>query len=130
VRRLCADRHSSEARRLYEALVRVAEGRSSDEAVVARALVALMTGGLAAFGGSTVDELVDLVHAAVDRSGTAEATTATALSAEALSAIEGALQIPSSDRSRTRTALQLRAIRVALDRPPSRSERRATQSRV
>jgi hypothetical protein len=130
VRRLVADRHSAEARGLFVVLARVAHLRTHDETAAAAALGELIAGGLAAFRGSTVAELVALVHATVDRSRPHDRTTDTDPSDELFGLLDAALRIVPSDRPRTRTALQLSAIRETLDRAVSWSEPQPTSSRV
>lgn len=130
VRRLVADRHSAEARGFYVVLARIAHLRTPDEATVAAALGELIAGGLAAFRGSTVDDLVALVHATVDGARAPVPTTDTDVSEEMLGLLDAALLIVPADPPRTRTAQHLRAIRAALHGAVSRSEPQITPSRV
>jgi hypothetical protein len=130
VRRLVADRRSAEAHRFYEAVARVAHARVGEhEDTLAAALLELMTGGLATFGGTTLPDLVAHIQATVDRTARRDPTAASEPTPPALmSDLDLALSADPPERPRGHTAIHLRSVRLAITAPGGATEGTRTQS--
>ena len=130
VRRLVADRRSAEARTFYEAVARIAHARvGENEDTLASAMVELMTGGLATFGGTTLPDLVAHIQATVDRTAHRDPTAAAEPTPPALvSDLDLALSADPTKRPPGHTAIHLRSVRLALTAPNGPADGSRTRS--